>query len=58
MRLFQSTTKGNTMTINTFNALCQELTIPPEIALENDEIVNALRAKDDQLVVELLKTQF
>jgi hypothetical protein len=46
------------MTINTFNALCQELTISPEIALENEEIVNALRAKDDQLVVELLKTQF
>jgi hypothetical protein len=46
------------MTINTFNALCQELTILPEIALENDEIVNALQAKDDQLVVELLKTQF
>ena len=46
------------MTINTFNALCQQLTILPEIALENDEIVNALRAKDDQLVIELLKTQF
>ena len=46
------------MTINIFNALCQQLTILPEIALENDEIVNALRAKDDQLVIELLKTQF
>ena len=46
------------MTIHIFNALCQQLTILPEIALENDDIVNALRAKDDQLVIELLKTQF
>jgi hypothetical protein len=46
------------MTINTFNALCQELTISPEIALEHDEVVKALQDKNDELVIELLKTQF
>ena len=46
------------MTQNEFIAKCDELMLPPELALENDDIVNALRAKDDQLVIELLKTQF
>ena len=46
------------MTINTFNALCQQLTILPEIALENDEIVQALQDRDDDRVIELLNTQF
>ena len=46
------------MTQNTFNQLCQELTIAPELALENDEIVSALQSKDDALVIEILHTQF
>ena len=46
------------MTQNTFNQLCQELTIEPQLALENDAIVEALQSKDDALVIELLKTQF
>ena len=46
------------MTINTFNSLCQQLTILPEIALENDEIVQALQDRDDDRVIELLNTQF
>jgi hypothetical protein len=46
------------MTQTQFIAKCNELMLPPELALENDDIVNALRAKDDALVIELLQTQF
>jgi len=46
------------MTQLQFIAKCEELTIAPSIALENEEIINALRAKDDALVIELLETQF
>ena len=46
------------MTIHIFNALCQQLSILPEIALENDEIVQALQDRDDDRVIELLNTQF
>jgi hypothetical protein len=46
------------MTQNEFNQLCNDQLIDPSIALENDEIVSALRSKDDDLVKELLTTQF
>ena len=46
------------MTQSQFIAKCEELTVAPELALENDDIVSALRAKDDALVIELLNTQF
>jgi serine/threonine protein phosphatase PrpC len=46
------------MTQNEFNLLCNDQLIDPGIALENDEIVSALRSKDDDLVKELLITQF
>jgi hypothetical protein len=46
------------MTQTQFIAKCNELTISPQLALENDEIVNALKSKDDALVIELLQTQF
>lgn len=46
------------MTQSQFISKCDELMLPPELALENDDIVNALRAKDDALVIELLNTQF
>jgi len=46
------------MTQNEFNLLCNDQLIDPSIALENDEIVSALRSKDDDLVKELLTTQF
>jgi hypothetical protein len=46
------------MTQNEFNALCNDQLIEPSIALENDEIVSALQAKDDALVILLLTTQF
>ena len=46
------------MTQNEFNQLCNDQLIDPSIALENDDIVSALRSKDDDLVKELLTTQF
>jgi len=46
------------MTQNTFNQLCNDLLIMPELALENDDIVSALKDRDDALVILLLTTQF
>ena len=46
------------MTQTQFIAKCDELMLPPELALENDDIVNELRAKDDALVFALLLTEF
>ena len=46
------------MTQSQFIAKCDELMLPPELALENDDIVNELRAKDDALVFALLLTEF
>jgi len=46
------------MTQNEFNALCNDQLIEPSIALENDDIVKALKTRDDALVILLLTTQF
>ena len=46
------------MTQLQFIAKCDELMLPPELALENDEIVQALQDRDDDRVIELLNTQF
>jgi len=46
------------MTQNEFIAKCEQLTIAPELALENDLIVSALQSKNDALVIALLLTQF
>jgi hypothetical protein len=46
------------MTANTFNELCQRACVTPELALENDDIVQALKNNDDGLVLTLLCTQF
>ena len=46
------------MTQNEFIAKCEQLSVAPELALENDLIVSALQSKNDALVVELLNTQF
>ena len=37
---------------------CGKVLIEPALALENEEIVKALREKDDKKVIELLKTEF
>lgn len=46
------------MNFNRFAELCSELTIDPNIALENEEIVQALEANDEKLVEKLLKELF
>jgi serine/threonine protein phosphatase PrpC len=46
------------MTQNEFNLLCNDQLIDPFIALENDEIVSALKNRDDAQVILLLTTQF
>ena len=46
------------MTLNNFIALCNELTIDFNIALENDDVVGAIESENDSLVLELLTTQF
>ena len=54
-----STTKGdNKMTATQFAIACNAVSIPPDLALENDKIVAALQAKDDDLVMELLCDEF
>ena len=46
------------MTKFEFLALCGEHNIDPEIALENDAIIEALKAKNDEQVVEILTKEF
>jgi len=46
------------MTQNQFAALCTEHCIAPEIALENDDIVEALKARDDAEIVRILSEEF
>jgi hypothetical protein len=50
--------KENKMTQNQFAALCEELTIDPAIALENENVVEALKEKDDEAVERILKEEF
>ena len=46
------------MKCSEFETLCGELLIDPEIALENENIVDALKDRDDEKVIELLKNDF
>lgn len=46
------------MTQNQFVALCVARSIDPAIALENPQIVAALRDKNATLVIHLLDTEF
>jgi len=46
------------MTMHTFIALCHERTIDPSLALENPAVIEALKAKDDETVVDILDTAF
>lgn len=43
------------MTSSEFLTLCFEHNTTPELALENDAIVDALRARDDALVEKLMQ---
>jgi hypothetical protein len=44
--------------MHTFIALCLERTIDPSLALENPAVIEALKAKDDETVVDILDTAF
>jgi len=46
------------MTKLEFKAICNELTIEPNIALENDELCEALKERNDDEVKRILKTEF
>jgi hypothetical protein len=46
------------MTANNFNAECLKRTIAPAIAIENENIREALREKDDESVLKILDTEF
>lgn len=46
------------MTKNEFTALCEKYLVHPAVALDNEEIVKALKAKDRQKVEQILKEQF
>tara|TARA_Y100001938_G_C7948658_1_gene358101 strand:+ start:582 stop:722 length:141 start_codon:yes stop_codon:yes gene_type:complete len=37
---------------------CNNACVLPEIALENEEIVKALKARNDKKVIKLLRTKF
>jgi hypothetical protein len=51
-------TKGQTMTQTEFITLCLEHNLPPELALENDELVQALRERDDATVNRIIENEF
>jgi len=46
------------MKLSEFTSACQELLIDPGIALEDDEIQEALRQRDDEKILKLLKENF
>ena len=46
------------MSQNQFNALCTEHCIDPSVALENENIIEALRERDDERVIEIIKQEF
>jgi hypothetical protein len=46
------------MTQNQFAALCIQYGIAPSIALENDQLREALKARDDKKVIEILTNEF
>ena len=46
------------MTQNQFNTLCNEHGIAPSIALENEELIEALRERDDERVIQIITEEF
>lgn len=46
------------MTKNEFVAICTEKTIDPTLALENDEVIQAIKSNDVGLLVTVLDNQF
>jgi hypothetical protein len=46
------------MSRNEFLVLCSEYSIDPDMALENDNVVEALRNRDDLRVETILESEF
>jgi hypothetical protein len=46
------------MTQSQFTQECAKRTIDPSIALENDDLCEALKGRDDEAVVRILDEQF
>lgn len=46
------------MTKSQFIALCNERTIEPSIALENDQVVQAIKSGNIDLLITVLNSQF
>jgi hypothetical protein len=46
------------MTQSQFAALCTERTIEPSIALENDDVINAIKSDNIDLLITVLDSQF
>ena len=46
------------MTQSQFVALCLERTIDPSIALENDDVINAIKSGNIDLLITILDSQF
>jgi hypothetical protein len=46
------------MTSNEFAHICLTFTIDPQLALENENIVNALENRDDEKVIFILENEF
>jgi hypothetical protein len=46
------------MTQNEFVALCLAHLVEPELALENEDIIEALEARDNEMVLLVLTTEF
>lgn len=46
------------MTQNEFVAICTEKTIDPLLALENDEVIQAIKSNDKDLLITVLDSQF
>lgn len=46
------------MTKSEFIAMCVERTIEPSIALENDDVVQAIQSNDVDVLINVLNSQF
>ena len=54
----KSNEEGNKMRRMSFYIHCSHACVNPEIALENKDIVKALKDRDDKKVIKLLRTKF
>jgi len=46
------------MSRTVFNALCSERLIDPAIALENENVIEALKSKSTSALIKILDTEF